>query len=159
MRKKKLLFICLGNICRSPAADGIMHSLVDSRHLADKYVIDSAGIGSWHTGQMPDPRMREHGLRHGYTFNHHARQISTSDFTSFDYIIVMDEENYADVTRLSRRTECTAQVLRMASFLTRHPNVSFVPDPYYGTGKDFDYAIELIEDGCAGLLSWLESEK
>lgn len=159
MRKKKLLFICLGNICRSPAADGIMRSLVASRSLTDSYLIDSAGIGAWHVGQLPDPRMRKCGQRHGYTFDHHARQISPADLTSFDYIIVMDEQNRADVECLARQSECTAQVLRMASFLTRHPGFTTVPDPYYGSEPDFDLTVELLEDACENLLNRLEAER
>ena len=87
---KKILFICLGNICRSPAADGIMRHLVAERGLDDEFLIDSAGIGSWHVGQLPDRRMRQCGQRHGYNFDHRARQFSSKDFARFDYIAVMD---------------------------------------------------------------------
>lgn len=158
MRKKKLLFICLGNICRSPAADGIMKALVEKHGVDDNYEIDSAGIGSWHIGQLPDHRMRQCGQQHGYTFNHLARQIATTDFTAFDYIIVMDEQNYADVSRLASRTNATARIVRMADFFTRHKGAASVPDPYYGTETDFHHAIALIEDGCEGLLKRLEAD-
>lgn len=157
-KRHKILFICLGNICRSPAANGIMQHLVDERGLTDRYEIDSAGIGSWHIGKLPDHRMREHGRSHGYVFDHHARQITLSDFDRFDYIIVMDEQNYADVVRLRSKSGGKAKVCRMSSFFTSHPQASYVPDPYYGSDSDFELAIELIEDGCAGLLERLERE-
>lgn len=156
MRKKKLLFICLGNICRSPAAQGIMQHMVDERGLADRYEIDSAGIGAWHVGNLPDSRMRSHGHQHGYTFSHHARQICDADFSRFDYIIVMDEENHKAVTRLQMRCGGGAELCRMADYFTRHPRHHCVPDPYYGGDSDFELAIELIEDGCEGLLNRLE---
>ena len=156
MRRKKLLFICLGNICRSPAAQGIMQHWVDERGLTDDYEIDSAGIGAWHVGNLPDSRMRSHGHKHGYTFDHHARQICDADFDRFDYIIVMDEENYKAVSRMKARVGGRAEVCRMADYFTRHRKIHSVPDPYYGGDSDFELAIELIEDGCQGLLQHLE---
>ena len=158
-KKHKLLFICLGNICRSPAANGIMQHLVDERGLTDRHEIDSAGIGSWHIGQLPDKRMREHGQQHGYVFDHHARQIQPSDFNAFDLIIVMDEQNYTEISRMKTQCGGNASVCRMADFFTRHHGQRSVPDPYYGTGDDFELAIELIEDGCAGLLDKLEKNE
>lgn len=156
MRRKKLLFICLGNICRSPAAQGIMQHLVDERGVAETYEIDSAGIGAWHVGNLPDSRMRSHGHKHGYTFDHHARQICDADFDRFDYIIVMDEENYKAVTRMKNRVGGRAEVCRMADYFTHHRKKHSVPDPYYGDDRDFELAIDLIEDGCQGLLQHLE---
>ena len=159
MRRKKLLFICLGNICRSPAAHGIMQQMVDERGLAAGFEIASAGIGAWHVGNLPDSRMRSHGHSHGYTFDHHARQICDADLDRFDYVIVMDEENYKAVSRIKERTGGRAEVCRMADYFTRHPKNDSVPDPYYGGDADFELAIELIEDGCEGLLSHLTTER
>ena len=146
----------MGNICRSPAAQGIMQHLVDERRLTDDYEIDSAGIGAWHVGNLPDSRMRSHGHKHGYTFDHHARQICDADFDRFDYIIVMDEENYKAVSRMKARVGGRAEVCRMADYFTEHRKIHSVPDPYYGDDSDFELAIELIEDGCQGLLQHLE---
>ena len=92
--KHTVLFICLGNICRSPAAEGIMKTLVEKAGLQDEFEIDSAGIGGWHVGQLPDSRMRKCGAEHGYNFNSHARQFQKSDFARFETIVVMDNENY-----------------------------------------------------------------
>lgn len=153
--KTKLLFICLGNICRSPAAHAVMQKMVDERGLGDTFEIDSAGIGDWHVGQLPDRRMREHGSRRGYRFDHRARQFDPhEDFARFDHIIVMDEENYRNVTGRAASAADREKVLRMSDCFTRH-NQSAVPDPYYGGPEDFELALDLIEDGCEGLLNQL----
>jgi protein-tyrosine phosphatase len=153
--KQRLLFICLGNICRSPAADGIMHHLVERRGLVDDFYIDSAGIGSWHVGQLPDYRMRRCGERHGYVFDHRARQFSAADFDRFDLIAVMDHENYHDVARQARSAADRRKIIRMSDYLRHHPGQQTVPDPYYGDERDFEFAVELLEDACEGLLDEL----
>ena len=149
----KLLFICLGNICRSPAAHAVMQHMVDAEGLHDHFMIDSAGIGAWHIGQLPDHRMREHGYRRGYHIDHRARQFDAeTDFQHFDYIVVMDAENYRDICRQAHNADERQQVVCMADFMTAHPEANCVPDPYYGGPKDFEKALDLIEDGCRGLL-------
>ncbi len=153
--KQRILFICLGNICRSPAADGIMHHLVDEAGMADDFYIDSAGIGSWHVGQLPDHRMRRHGERHGYQFTHRARQFTAADFDRFDLIAVMDHENRQDVMRQARSETDRQKVIAMSDYLCHHPGQQTIPDPYYGTDRDFEFVIELLEDACAGLLKQL----
>jgi protein-tyrosine phosphatase len=157
-RTTKLLFICLGNICRSPAANAIMQKYVDEAGLSDKFVIDSAGIGAWHVGQLPDKRMREHGARRGYRIDHIARQFdATKDFDRFDYIIVMDEDNYRNITRQARNDDDRKKVIRMANYFIKYKGRTSVPDPYYGDGEDFELALDLIEDGCRGLLACLNN--
>jgi protein-tyrosine phosphatase len=152
---KKILFICLGNICRSPAADGIMKHLIAQRGLDDEFLIDSAGIGSWHVGQLPDSRMRQCGQRHGYVFDHRARQFSSKDFSRFDLIAVMDQENYHDVARQANSPADLKKIIRMSDYLRHHPGQKTVPDPYYGGNRDFEFALELLEDACEGLLDEL----
>lgn len=149
--KHKLLFICLGNICRSPAAEGIMKALVRKAGREDEFYIDSAGIGGWHIGLLPDPRMRKHGARHGYDFCSRARQFTTDDFARFDLIITMDEDNYEVVTDRARTPEEAHRVVRMASYLSHH-QASSIPDPYYGGDQGFESVIALLEDACQGLL-------
>jgi len=156
---KKLLFVCLGNICRSPAAQGVMQHLVDEAGLSNQYAIDSAGMGPWHVGQLPDHRMRRCGARHGYAFNHIARQVTPSDFDAFDYICLMDEENLHDILRLRPTAEQQQKLLLMKDFLTRHPRFQEIPDPYYGNDRDFDLVIELLEDACQNLLQWLQKQE
>lgn len=152
MSKKKLLFVCLGNICRSPAAEGIMKQLADQRGVGHRFYIESAGIGHWHVGQLPDPRMRRHGARHGYDFSSRARQFCSGDFDRFDLIIGMDEENIHDLQRKARNDNDRKKILLMADYLRHHPGQSTVPDPYYGNDSDFELVIELLEDACEGLL-------
>ena len=157
-RTTKLLFICLGNICRSPAANAIMQKYVDEAGLSDKFEIDSAGIGPWHVGQLPDKRMREHGARRGYRIDHIARQFdATKDFDRFDYIVVMDEDNYRNITRQARNDDDRKKVIRMADYFIKYKGRTSVPDPYYGDGEDFELALDLIEDGCKGLLARLNN--
>ena len=153
MMKMKLLFICLGNICRSPAAEGIMRQMVEERALFNDIIVDSAGIGSWHVGEMPDPRMRKHAARRGYDLSPlRARQFRSDDFQKFDYIIVMDEENYHDVMERGGVYADARKVLRMKDYFIRYKGQQSVPDPYYGGAEGFERALNLIEDGCEGLL-------
>lgn len=153
MMKMKLLFICLGNICRSPAAEGIMRQMVEERALSNDIIVDSAGIGSWHVGEMPDPRMRKHAARRGYDLSPlRARQFRSDDFQKFDYIIVMDEENYHDVMARGGVYADARKVLRMKDYFIRYKGQQSVPDPYYGGAEGFERALNLIEDGCEGLL-------
>ena len=112
--KHTVLFICLGNICRSPAGEGIMKSLVEKAGLQDEFEIDSAGIGIWHVGQLPDSRMRKCGAEHGYNFNSHARQFQKSDFKKFETIVVMDNENYRAITSMASSQADKDKVVRMA---------------------------------------------
>ncbi len=157
MKKKKhtVLFICLGNICRSPAAEGIMKAMVEERGLGDEFLIDSAGIGGWHVGQLPDSRMRRCGAAHGYRFDSHARQFQKSDFGEFDTIVVMDNENYRAITSMASSDEDRKKVVRMADFLSHHREYTTIPDPYYGDETDFELVISLLEDALEGLLSYL----
>lgn len=158
--KKSLLFVCLGNICRSPAAEGVMKKLIAADRQLDGFVeVDSAGIGSWHAGQLPDSRMRACGTRRGYDFSSRARQVKSSDFDRFDYVFAMDHENVADLESLARSGEDRDKILCLADFLTSHPQYHTVPDPYYGSEKDFDIALDLIEDACAEVVRRLKEDE
>lgn len=154
-RNKRLLFICLGNICRSPAAEGVMRTMAENAGRGAEIFVDSAGIGPWHVGQLPDSRMRRCGQRRGYRFDSRARQFSRADFGRFDLIIVMDADNYRAITSMADNDEDRAKVRLLTEWMTRHRGAASVPDPYYGSERDFDYALDLIEDGCAGLLAAL----
>lgn len=149
--KYKLLFICLGNICRSPAAEGVMKHIVESENAGSDFYIDSAGIGGWHVGELPDKRMRVHAARRGYNLNSRARQFTEDDFGRFDYIIVMDDDNYKNVSSRARTENERQKVLRMCNYFSNDIQMQSVPDPYYGGDRDFELALDLIENGCAGL--------
>ena len=152
----ELLFVCLGNICRSPAAEAIMKKkLADLWPQCTGVVVDSAGIGSWHEGQLPDSRMRRHGAARGYDVSSIARQVKAEDFARFDYIFGMDHENMAALRRIARNEGERAKVMCAADFMTRHPQYDTVPDPYYGGDEGFELALDLIEDACDGIIGRL----
>lgn len=157
MRRNKttLLFICLGNICRSPAAEGVMRRLVEDAGVADRFVIDSAGIGDWHVGQLPDRRMRACGARRGYDFSSHARQLCRDDFARFDLLLVMDGDNLRAVRSLAPTAEAGRRVRMLIGYAEEHAGATCIPDPYYGSTADFEHALDLIEDACRGLLAHL----
>ena len=153
-KKHSLLFICLGNICRSPAAEGVMKAKVHKAGLDGEFFIDSAGIGDWHVGQLPDRRMRERAARRGYRLDSRARQIRQSDFDDFDLLLVMDSSNYRTVTSLAPNDEARGKVRMLTDFLVERKGVDAVPDPYYGGLAGFDHALDLIEDACNGVLKY-----
>lgn len=157
--KIRLLFICLGNICRSPAAEGVMKAIVQRAGRADAYHIDSAGIGNWHVGQLPDSRMRKHGAARGYRFDSRAQQFTPADFERFDYILVMDHDNFRAVTAKAPTATDAAKVKMLTDYLQHHAETDIVPDPYYGDSADFNYALDLIEDACAGLFKALQKDE
>ena len=153
---KRILFVCLGNICRSPAADGIMESIVRSHHAEKRYVIDSAGLYSGHAGDLPDSRMRAHAIRRGYELTHRARPVRTSDFDEFDLIVAMDDSNYDRLRGFAPTVETRDKVVRMVDFTRNHPYSDCVPDPYYEGAEGFEKVLDLLEDGCDGLYDALE---
>lgn len=156
-RQTRLLFICLGNICRSTAAQTIMEKMVKDEGLDDNFVIDSCGLGNWHVGQLADRRMRDAAYRRGYRLTHHARQIETGDFDRFDWLITMDDAVYRDVCRLAPTDEARQKVVGIDRYFLQYANRSDVPDPYYGGPADFTLAMDLIEDACKGLFkAWRE---
>ncbi len=146
-----LLFICLGNICRSVAAEGVMNKLVGEAGLSDRICTDSAGLIDYHEGELADERMRRQAARRGINLTHRSRPVSPEDFRRFDLIIAMDEQNIRGLQRIAPSGESMKKVVRMADYLTHH-NATHIPDPYYGTIKDFDHVLDLLEDACAGLL-------
>ncbi|MCR5132118.1 MAG: low molecular weight phosphotyrosine protein phosphatase [Prevotella sp.] len=157
--KQRLLFICLGNICRSPAAEGVMKHIVERENRENDFYIDSAGIGGWHVGQLPDQRMRRCGAKRGYNFNSRARQFSADDFGRFDMILVMDRDNFFDVVNKARTDEEREKVVMLSEYMTHHPSQRYIPDPYYGNERDFEFALDLIEDACEELFASLCKNK
>ena len=148
----QLLFVCLGNICRSPSAENIMNYLIEQRQLSDRIICDSAGTSAYHIGSSPDRRMAAAASRQGITLKGKVRQFQVEDFTRFDLILAMDKSNHRDILSLAREGRYTDKVRLMCDFCTRHPNMAEVPDPYYGGPEGFDRVIDLLMDGCEGLL-------
>ena len=149
--KQRILFVCLGNICRSPAAEGIMRRIVSDRGLENEFEIDSAGTYGGHAGQLPDARMRAAASGRGYGLTHRSRPLREEDFDAFDLIVVMDDANYERVCRMAPERRYIEKVTRMVNFCRRHPQWSHIPDPYYEGREGFELVLDLLEDGCEGL--------
>lgn len=154
---KKILFVCLGNICRSSTAEGVMLHLIKEAGLEKEFVIDSAGILSYHQGELPDSRMRAHAARRGYELVHRSRPVRTEDFYNFDLIIGMDDRNIDDLKDRAPSPEECKKIHRMTDYCTRMA-ADHVPDPYYGGAEGFEYVLDVLEDACAGLLTSLTQD-
>ena len=152
-RKYSILFVCLGNICRSPAAQAVMQRLVDERGLTDRFYIDSAGIGAWHIGDLPDKRMRVHARPRGYELTHRARKVQAGDFEDFDLIVGMDAGNVDDLRYKAATIEQQDKVVMMGEYIRQYPNYDYVPDPYYEGSEGFELVLDLLEDACDNLLN------
>ncbi len=154
--KQKILFVCLGNICRSPAADGVLHAMAAKAGLSDRFEIDSAGTYAGHAGELPDQRMRSAASRRGYSLTHRSRPVSIDDFWEFDRIIAMDDNNVDNLLRLAPSPEAQDKIERFAALCRRHKDVHYIPDPYYGGHDGFDKVLDLLEDGCSTILDACE---
>ncbi|MHC5857236.1 low molecular weight protein-tyrosine-phosphatase [Nostoc sp.] len=153
----KLLFVCLGNICRSPSAENIMNHLIEQAGLSERILCDSAGTSSYHVGSPPDRRMSAAAAtKLGIKLRGRARQFQKSDFQDFDLILAMDQENYENILTLDRTQEYQHKVRLMCEFCSRH-TLKEVPDPYYGGEEGFNQVIDLLIDACEGLLTKVKS--
>jgi len=146
----KVLFVCLGNICRSPTAEGVFRHKVREAGLEDRIEIDSAGTGDWHVGKAPDARTRAAALRRGYDLSSlRARQVSMADFSRYDLILAMDHANLRDLKHL----RAGSGKAELDLFLRRYDlSIDEVPDPYYGGEDGFEQVLDLVEQACDGLL-------
>ncbi|WP_347329629.1 low molecular weight protein-tyrosine-phosphatase [Marinimicrobium locisalis] len=146
-----VLFVCLGNICRSPTAHGIFEQKVKDAGLQDEIVIDSAGTGGWHIGKGPDARASQFALDRGYDLSHlRARQTDPSDFLTYQYILAMDHANLADLERM--KPPSYKGHLGLFLDFGNNPKYREVPDPYYGGDEGFQLVLDLVESACDGLL-------
>ena len=153
MNKISILFVCLGNICRSPAAEAIFIGLLEKKGLTDGFIVDSAGTGSWHIGKKADSRMRIAAERRDIYILSRARQITSKDFDKFNYILAMDDSNYRNIQDLKNRTALTgfASIKKIQDFRSVF-NEQEVPDPYFGGDEGFDYFLDILEDSINGCL-------
>lgn len=147
----KILFVCLGNICRSSSAEEVMRTFIKREGLEDKIEVDSAGILSYHQGELPDSRMRTHAYHRGYELTHRSRPVCTEDFFKFDMIIGMDDRNIQDLRDRAPSLETEKKISRMTDYC-RYKVVDYVPDPYYGGAQGFETVLDILEDACEGLL-------
>lgn len=153
----KVLFVCLGNICRSPSAEAVMKKLVEDAGLEHRITIDSAGIYGYHEGERADSRMRAHASRRGYELESISRPVCPQDFYDFDLIIGMDDRNIDDLKQKAPDLASVAKIHRMTDY-SCNKLYDHIPDPYYSGAEGFELVLDLLEDACAGLLEVL-SEK
>ena len=153
MKKKAVLFVCLGNICRSPVAEAIFIKLIKERGIEKEFIVDSAGTGSWHIGKKADSRMRYSAQNRDIDITSKARQINKSDFEKFNYILTMDNSNYLNVINLKDRESSSdfAKIRKIQDFSYLYKERE-VPDPYFGGEDGFDYVIDILEDSVEGFL-------
>lgn len=155
--KRRVLFVCLGNICRSPAAEGVFRRIVEEHGDRD-FVIDSAGTGSYHIGQLPDRRMRLHARDRGLELTHICRQVRQSDFDDFDVIIGMDANNVDDLRDMAPSPEAEKKVVAMSHFFSPSTRIDCVPDPYYEGSEGFELVLDLLEESCGNLYNVLKGK-
>lgn len=151
----RVLFVCLGNICRSPAAEAMFRQLTEREGVADGMEIDSAGTYGGHSGELSDPRMRRAAAARGIAMTHRARRVREEDFERFDRIIAMDDNNYESLFRLAPDRVAQQKIFRFREYLRHHPDWSYIPDPYYEGHEGFELVLDLLEDGCSTLLDEL----
>lgn len=153
--KVKVLFVCLGNICRSPTAHGVFEQIVEKAGLSEKILVDSCGTGQWHIGQPPDDRTQKAALKRGYDLSYlRARRLESEDFQRFDYILPMDQRNLEDVLAM-QPDNFTGKVQLMLEYGNGN-DVKEVPDPYYGGKDGFEYVLDLLEQASANLLKEIQ---
>ncbi|MDQ8207490.1 low molecular weight phosphotyrosine protein phosphatase [Coraliomargarita sp. SDUM461003] len=150
----RILFLCMGNICRSPAGHCVLQHLVDEAGLSDVFEIESAGTTGFHVGASPDARMQQVMRERGIPVIGHSRQLQAADLEYYDLILAMDQDNLEGARRLDPGGEYWHRIKLFCEYCTEH-DVREVPDPYYGGDRGFEYVMDLIEDGCRNLLKAL----
>ena len=159
MRPERVLFVCLGNICRSPAAHAVFDHLAHLAGRAEEFITDSCGTGDWHTGDLADPRMRAVAKSHGVEMTHRARTFAASDFENFDVIFVMDRSNRAEVLRRARTEADRAKVQLFRPWDPERGGDEEVPDPYYGGEADFQEVWNMVHRAAAAYLATGPAQK
>jgi protein-tyrosine phosphatase len=155
----RICFVCLGNICRSPTAEGVLRSLLRGEGLETRVAVESAGTGDYHTGELPDRRSRAAAQARGVTLVSRARQFVPADFERLDYVLAMDEENVRNLTRIAPDPAARAKVRLLRSFDPAAAPGASVPDPYHGDAQAFEEVLDQCEAACAGLLAHLRREQ
>ena len=155
--KKRILFVCLGNICRSPSAEAVFQSLVNKKGESEQFEIDSAGTSAWHAGEKADARMRQHAKKRGINLTSFSRKFVGEDFDRFDYIIAMDRQNLEDIKQMARNKSDLDKLHIMTSFSNGF-NYDHVPDPYYGGDDGFELVLDILEDASDGLYHFIQKK-
>ena len=149
--RMKVLFVCLGNICRSPAAEGVFIHLINKKGLSEEFTVDSAGTSSFHIGNTADKRMIDHAKKRGINLPSRARQIDASDFVEFDWIVTMDDSNFNYCLNLAPNSKLKEKVLRMSDYAPLS-GLEEVPDPYYGGPLGFESVLDMVTEGSEHLI-------
>ena len=152
MKPYRILFVCMGNICRSPAGEATLRKLVKEEKLEDQIEIDSAGTIGFHTDSPPDPRMHQAAAKRNIHTSGRARQVFVEDLERFDRVLAMDNANFRDLLNLAETPTQEAKIRNFCDYCQNHPDHKEVPDPYYGGSKGFELVLDLLEDGCRQLL-------
>lgn len=152
---KRVLFVCLGNICRSPTGEGLLRHVLAERGLSGEIEVDSAGTGAWHVGDGPDARMTRAAAGRGYRLEGAARQVTAEDFRRFDLVVAMDRQNLADLEEIAPPASARRGELRLFSSFLPAGAPEDVPDPYYGGGDGFERVIDMVEEGCEAIVDHL----
>jgi protein-tyrosine phosphatase len=157
----RILFVCMGNICRSPTAEGVMRGLLREAGLEDAVEIESAGTGGWHAGEPPDARATEAAGRRGVVLEGAARQVAPADFEAFDLLVAMDRENLRELLARAPDEEAAEKVRLLREFDPASADAGDldVPDPYYGGERGFERVLDLVEAACRGLLAELRAAR
>lgn len=158
MKKYKVLFVCLGNICRSPSAEAVFKALVEKKGEEPDFEIDSAGTSDYHEGEPADQRMQKHAEKRGYKLTSLSRPFTTEDFDRFDLVVAMDDNNYYDLKEKARSLEDEKKIVKMTDF-SRKFEYDHVPDPYFGGSEGFEIVLDLLEDAGEGLYHHMKSTK
>lgn len=151
--KVRVCFVCSGNICRSPTAEGVFKKLVRDAGLAHAFHVESFGIGNWHVGERPDPRTIRAAEAHGYRLESRAQHWKARDFDRFDYVVAMDRTHVASLVRLASTDAMTAKISLARDHVPDGPRDADVPDPYYGELEGFDEVVAICAESCAALLA------
>lgn len=158
MKSFKILFVCLGNICRSPSAEAVFRSYIEEKGAAKDFVVDSAGTSAYHQGEPADQRMQKHAVKREYDLTSISRQFISSDFDNFDLIVAMDDSNYYDLKELASTREEEKKIVKMTDF-SRRFDYDHIPDPYFGGSEGFELVLDLLEDAAEGLYKELTDQR
>ncbi|MCH8474523.1 MAG: low molecular weight phosphotyrosine protein phosphatase [Opitutales bacterium] len=153
----RILFVCMGNICRSPAAECVFHQVLEEAGLSEQVEIDSAGTTAFHTGEPPDHRMQKELKKRNIPVFGNARPVGAKDFAVFDLILAMDEDNYRSLQKTSPGKEAIGELKKFGDFCKKTPQAD-VPDPYYGGRDGFAKVVDMLEDGSHALLEWVKEK-